>query len=83
MVSLIGGLIAAIVGVIFLVSWWGHFLNLLMGALPILLLIGGGIAIFGGYTSIKDKLEAKEEESKAKDKELEELKKEKGKKEKK
>jgi hypothetical protein len=62
MVSLIGGLVALFLGIVGLAVWWGYFLTVLKGAIPILLFIGGIIAIYGGGTAIKDKMEAGKEE---------------------
>ena len=61
MMSLIGGLVAFILGILGLVFWRGHFLAVLMGSIPILLLLGGAIAVYGGATSMKDKMESEKE----------------------
>ena len=61
MMSLIGGLVALILGILGLGFWWGHFLTVLMGSIPLLLLLGGAIAVYGGITSMKDKMEAEKE----------------------
>ncbi len=83
--SLIGGIIVVIFSVIGLIFWWGHFLDVLMGALPFLGLMGGAIAIFGGITSIKDRIAAQKEEERLKEEmeKEEEKEEEKGKEEKK
>jgi hypothetical protein len=62
MVSLIGGFVAFILGVIWLVIAWDSFLIVLAGTIPIILIIGGIIAIYGGGTALKDKLEVEKEE---------------------
>lgn len=54
MKTLIGGAVAAVVGLICLIVWFGEFLQLLAGAVPVMLLIGGGLAIYLGYDEIKD-----------------------------
>ncbi len=64
--SLIGGLIALILGVWGLATWPELFVKALKAAVPFLLVVGGAIAIFGGITSIKDRIAAKREEEKAK-----------------
>ena len=75
MISLILGIVTVILGCIGL-GFWGHDLvNVLKGTIPILLILGGLIAVYGGYTSIKDKEEAKKEEEKAKKEEKKEKKK--------
>lgn len=68
MVSLIAGIISVIVGCILLGRWLPDFLNVLKGIIPLLLILGGLIAVYGGYTSIQDRQEAKKEEKKEKKK---------------
>ncbi len=75
MVSLIAGIVSVILGFIGLGVWWYNFLNVLRGIIPLLLVLGGLIAIYGGYTSMQDKIEAKKEEEKAKKEEKKEKKK--------
>ena len=65
---LTGGVIAAVIGLISLIFWWGNFVNLLQGALPIFLLLGGGLAIYVGFDEIQDKIR---EERQRQDEELE------------
>lgn len=55
MVSLIGGIIACLLGLIFLILWFGSFLEVFRGTLPILFILGGGLAAYLGYEEIKDK----------------------------
>lgn len=54
MKTLIGGSVAAVIGLIGLGVWHTEFFSLLAGALPILLLIGGGLAIYLGFDELKD-----------------------------
>ncbi len=54
MKTLIGGAVAAIVGIIGITVWWGQFLQLLAGAVPIMLLLGGALAIYLGFDELKD-----------------------------
>lgn len=54
MKTLIGGAIAAVLGLIGLSVWFGAFLQLLAGALPIMLLLGGGLALYLGFDELKD-----------------------------
>jgi hypothetical protein len=56
MAVFIGGIVAAVVGIILLLIWWGPFLQLLAGALPVMLLFGGVIAAYLGFDEVKDKL---------------------------
>ncbi len=59
---LIGGIIAAILGIIGLVIWWEPFLVLLQGGIPIILLLGGALAIYVGFDEMTDQMKSKEEE---------------------
>ena len=55
MMSLAGGIIALILGIFGLIFWWGSFLKVLMGCIPILLILGGALATYLGIEEIKDK----------------------------
>ena len=61
MKTLIGGTIAAVLGIIGLVVWWEPFFQLLAGGLPFALLSGGALAIYLGYDELKDTWKTKEE----------------------
>ena len=54
MKTLIGGAIAAVLGLIGLSVWFGEFLQLLAGAIPVMLLLGGGLALYLGFDELKD-----------------------------
>ncbi len=54
MKTLIGGAIAAALGVIGLVVWFDAFLQILAGAIPAMLLLGGGLAVYLGFDELKD-----------------------------
>jgi cell division protein FtsB len=54
MKTLIGGAVAAVLGLIGLSVWFGEFLQILAGALPIMLLLGGGLALYLGFDELKD-----------------------------
>ena len=54
MKTLIGGAIAAALGLIGLVIWWGQFLMVLAGIIPAILLLGGALAIYLGFDELKD-----------------------------
>ena len=45
MKTLIGGAIAVLLGIILIAIWFNAFLQLLAGAIPPILLLGGGLAI--------------------------------------
>ncbi|MFO7929890.1 MAG: hypothetical protein ACQETG_03305 [Thermodesulfobacteriota bacterium] len=54
MKTLIGGAVAAVVGVIGLAIWFDAFLQLLAGAIPVMLLLGGCLALYLGFDELKD-----------------------------
>ncbi|MGD9045155.1 MAG: hypothetical protein PVG06_15685 [Desulfobacterales bacterium] len=54
MKTLIGGAVAAALGLIGLVIWWGQFLMVLAGIIPAMLLLGGALAIYLGFDELKD-----------------------------
>lgn len=54
MKTLIGGAIGAVLGIIGLAVWFGPFLNLLAGAIPVMLLLGGGLALYLGFDELKE-----------------------------
>ena len=54
MKTLIGGAVAAVLGIIGLSVWFKEFLLLLAGAVPVMLLLGGGLAVYLGFDELKD-----------------------------
>jgi phosphate/sulfate permease len=54
MKTLIGGAIAAALGLIGLVIWWGQFLMVLAVIIPAILLLGGALAIYLGFDELRD-----------------------------
>ena len=54
MKTLIGGAVAAILGLIGIVAWFPQFLVVVGGTLPIMLLLGGALAIYLGVDELKD-----------------------------
>ena len=60
--SVIGGLIAIVLGVVGLINWWEEYIvGFLKSGLVIILLLGGLLAVFAGIGEIKDSLEEKKE----------------------
>jgi hypothetical protein len=55
MTALAGGLVALILGIIGIVVWWSYFLKALMGAIPVMLILGGALAAYLGIEEMKDK----------------------------
>jgi hypothetical protein len=54
MKTLIGGAVAAVLGLIGISIWWKPFFQLLAGTIPVLLLVGGGLALYLGFDELKD-----------------------------
>ncbi|GLI34715.1 hypothetical protein [Desulforhabdus amnigena] len=52
----LGGVVAAFLGLIGILIFFGPFLHLLAGALPLMLLLGGAMAAYLGYDEVKDKI---------------------------
>lgn len=55
------GLVAFGVGLIGLFAWGSDFFSVLKGTIPLILVLGGLIALYGAYTAQQDKIEAKKE----------------------
>ena len=54
MKTLIGGVVAAVLGLIGIVAWFPQFLTVMAGTIPIMLLLGGALAIYLGVDELKD-----------------------------
>ena len=54
MKTLIGGAVGAVLGLIGMSIWWKPFVQLLAGAIPVMLLLGGGLALYLGFDELKD-----------------------------
>ncbi len=54
MKTLIGGAIAAVLGLIGIVAWFPQFLTVVAGTIPVMLLLGGALAIYLGVDELKD-----------------------------
>ena len=59
MMALVGGLIALVLGIIGIVIWWCPFLEIFMGVIPVILILGGALATYLGIEEMKDKKAAK------------------------
>jgi len=53
--ALAGGVVACVLGIIGLIIWFGEFIQLLLAAVPIMLILGGALATYLGIEEIKDK----------------------------
>jgi hypothetical protein len=63
-ISVIGGLIAILLGAAGLLRWLGQFISVLKASVPAILILGGLIAVAAGVSEIKDAARAKKEEEK-------------------
>lgn len=54
MKTLIGGAIAAVLGIIGITAWHNEFLMVLAGVIPVMLLLGGALALYLGFDELKD-----------------------------
>ena len=54
MKTLIGGAIAVAIGIIGVLVWWKSFFAILAGFIPVMLVLGGGLAIYLGFDELKD-----------------------------
>lgn len=59
MAALGGGAVALLLGIVGISIWWQYFLKGLAAAVPVLLILGGALAIYLGYEEIKDKKNSK------------------------
>ena len=55
---LVGGIVL-LLGLILLISWWFEFVFLLRGVLPVVLVLGGIIAVLAGISEFKDTIKNK------------------------
>jgi len=65
-ITVLGGIISILIGVWGITSWWWSFIELLKGAVPPVLVLGGLAALFAGIGEIKDSGQARKEEAKDK-----------------
>lgn len=63
---LISGVVAVILGVIGFSVWWSDFVIILKGGVPIMLMIGGILAVYVGLDAMQDRI--KEERQKQEEK---------------
>jgi TRAP-type C4-dicarboxylate transport system permease small subunit len=55
MMALALGLIAVVLGIVGIVVWWCPFLEILMGVIPVILILGGALATYFGIEQMVDK----------------------------
>ncbi len=56
MKTLIAGSVAAALGLIGMAVWYTPFLSLLKGSIPVMLLLGGCLALYLGFDELKDSM---------------------------
>ena len=61
MTVLVGGAFAFLLGLILLIVWWSHFITVLAGAIPLILLAGGALAAYLGWEELKDSKQIEKE----------------------
>lgn len=59
--SLLIGAIAAALGAILLITWWYEFTFILKAVIPVIFILGGGIAVTAGLNELKDTLRSSKE----------------------
>lgn len=71
---LIGGIVSVILGVIGFSFWWSAFITILQGGIPILLILGGILAVYVGLDAMQDKArEARQKQDERLEKAREEI----------
>jgi len=58
MAHIVGGIIAAVLGIMGIIGWWDNFGDFLRGFIPLVLFVGGIIAISTGM-KLKEKEKTK------------------------
>ncbi|MHB8908933.1 MAG: hypothetical protein ACYDAA_08670 [Syntrophales bacterium] len=53
---LIGGIVSVIFGVIGFSLWWSDLIIILKGGIPIMLILGGVLAVYVGMDAMQDKM---------------------------
>jgi len=61
MIAFALGLVAFVLGLVGLIGWGAEFLSVLKGTVPLILLLGGLISLYGAYTAQQDKIETSKE----------------------
>jgi small neutral amino acid transporter SnatA (MarC family) len=71
---LIGGIVSVIFGVIGFSLWWIDFIIILKGGIPIILILGGILAVYVGMDAMQDKMrEERQKQEEKLDKAREEI----------
>lgn len=62
--SLLGGAVAIVAGLVLLSKWWIYFVRGLQATVPAVLILGGLVALFAAISEIKDSCGCRKEETK-------------------
>jgi len=62
--SVVVGVIVTLLGFVGIIGWWGDFVSVLKGFIPLFLIFGGLIASMAGLSETKDRQTSKKEEAK-------------------
>lgn len=65
LLSIVGGLVALIIGILLLIAWWPVFVRALQATVPAILIIGGLVAFIGGINELKESAGSKKKEEPA------------------
>jgi len=76
--ALVGGLIALVLGLIGIITWWPYFIKALAAGVPVMLILGGALATYLGIEELTDKKAALKQDVETPREELKELKGENG-----
>ena len=64
MTVLVGGIAAVLLGIIGLFAWWKDLFVILKGSIPLILLLGGALAVYVGIDELKEKVQRERESEK-------------------
>jgi arginine exporter protein ArgO len=56
MYLLISGVVSVILGIIGFTQWWSEFVIILKGGVPIMLILGGILAVYVGLDAMQDRM---------------------------
>jgi hypothetical protein len=74
MYLLIGGIVSVTLGVIGFTQWWGPFLIIIKGGVPIILIMGGILAVYVGLDDMQARIrEERQKQEEKLDKTREEI----------
>jgi len=71
---LISGIVSVTLGVIGFTQWWNEFVTILKGGVPIMLILGGILAVYVGLDAMQDRMrEERQKQEEKLDKTREEI----------